>query len=447
MNQDNLPPLTLDVLRAAVSGTAAAFRCVTKYQPAGGHGEKVFPPTYAGGVYAMEHRRINGEVIPCVLLDSVQSQANRMEEALLQAYEAEALHFPLMVVDFSRRQDGAAQSNVEVAQIGRITALEAPHRIADAIFRDSVLMNGTEAREFRESEEGQAYENANIRNATALYELCPTALVFGTWDSTGSRGGLGNKFARILVSEVIGVNARVGVRTSSRIDPLGIPSQIQIFDDGQGNWTLQNTGTLYGRNRETRGKPSAINHGNVTPDFPRYTAQDAERRTPDPLKSSLGQSDEVPIRPGEIRAGGVTIDYALQTTVLSLAGLRRLRFPGEERRTTNERNTSARTVLAALALCAIAYHQEAGCDMRSRCLLVPMESRQPVELVQYGTNCQQYEMTPAKASELLTQAVAIARNTGLTWREEEVLLWPTNRLVDLVREGHRVLAQAEGEEP
>ncbi|MGH8066918.1 MAG: type I-G CRISPR-associated RAMP protein Csb1/Cas7g [Candidatus Entotheonellia bacterium] len=415
MNQNNLPPLTLDVLRAAVSGTAAAFRCVTKYQPAGGPGEKVFPPTYAGGVYAKEDRRINGEVIPCVLLDSVQSQANRMEEALSQAYEAEALRFPLMVVDFSKRQDGSDQDDPEIARIGRISALEAPHRIADALFRDSVLMNGTVARKFRESVEGRAYENANTRNATAIYELCPTALIFGTWDSTGSRGGLGNKFARILVSEVIGVNAIVGVRTSSRIDPLGIPRQIQVYDDGQGGWTLQDTGTLYGRNRETRGRPSAINHGNIPPD--------------------LNES------------GGVTVDYALQTTVLSLPGLRRLWFPGESGRPTNERNIAARTVLAALALAAVVYHREVGCDLRSRCLLVPTESSAAVELVQSGSDWKPLALTATQAAEVFAEAVKVARGTGLRWREEEIVLWPISELVNMVREGHRVLAQAEGEEP
>lgn len=50
--------LTLNVLRQAVAGTAAAFRCRRTLQPAGGPGDKVFPPTYAGAVYAVEERRI-----------------------------------------------------------------------------------------------------------------------------------------------------------------------------------------------------------------------------------------------------------------------------------------------------------------------------------------------------------------------------------------------------
>src|SRR5258706_14745075 len=83
-------PLTYDALRAAVEGTAAAFRAVTDLEPAGGDGDKLFPPTYQGGVYARETRMIGGEPTPCVLLDSVQSQANRLELALLDWHRSGA---------------------------------------------------------------------------------------------------------------------------------------------------------------------------------------------------------------------------------------------------------------------------------------------------------------------------------------------------------------------
>src|ERR1039457_3447365 len=78
-------PLTLNELRDAVRD-ASAFRCRIKLRPTGGDGDKIFPPTYAGGVYAVEDRRIDGRVVRCVLLDSVQSQANRMEEVLQEAF-------------------------------------------------------------------------------------------------------------------------------------------------------------------------------------------------------------------------------------------------------------------------------------------------------------------------------------------------------------------------
>jgi len=170
--------LDLKTLRDAVSGTAAAFRCVTDYQPAGGPGDKVFPPTYEGGKYAREERidPETGEIRPCVLLDSVQSQANRMELALLEAHRAGKVQLPLIVTRFD--QD-------ELLSKFTVTSLEAPHRAADALFRDS-LLNGVI---FRKSDKGRLLDTADIRNATGLFGLCPMALVFGLWDSTGPRGG------------------------------------------------------------------------------------------------------------------------------------------------------------------------------------------------------------------------------------------------------------------
>ena len=173
--------LTLQRLQVILSGPASAIRIRTRLQPSGGPGDKVFPPTYTGGIYATEDRRINGQVSKSVLLDSVQSQANRFELALLEAYKTKDLQFPVMKVDFSD----------SLPDLGEITSLETPHRAADAIIRDS-LLNG---KPFPESEVSKRITDATVRNATALLEFCPTALLFGTWDSTGTRGGMGNKFA------------------------------------------------------------------------------------------------------------------------------------------------------------------------------------------------------------------------------------------------------------
>src|SRR6516225_11688677 len=95
--------LSFDRLKDAVAGTAAAFRCRRRLQPAGGEGDKVFPPTFAGAVYAVEKRRVPGHetAVDCVLLDSVQSQANRMELALQEAIEERRIKIPLLEVDFS----------------------------------------------------------------------------------------------------------------------------------------------------------------------------------------------------------------------------------------------------------------------------------------------------------------------------------------------------------
>src|SRR5712691_5889587 len=100
--------LTFNTLKNAVGGFATAIRCRVTLQPAGGEGTKVFPPTYAGAIYATEKRRLPDHTDPvdCVLLDSVQSQANRMEEALQQAIDSErfkkaGVTLPLVEVDFA----------------------------------------------------------------------------------------------------------------------------------------------------------------------------------------------------------------------------------------------------------------------------------------------------------------------------------------------------------
>src|SRR6266545_1500233 len=95
--------LQLKDLQEAVLGTAAAFRCRRRLQPAGGEGDKVFPPTFAGAVYAVEQRRVPGrdDAVKCVVLDTVQSQANRMELALQEAFDAGKIQIPLLEVDFS----------------------------------------------------------------------------------------------------------------------------------------------------------------------------------------------------------------------------------------------------------------------------------------------------------------------------------------------------------
>ena len=238
-------------------------------------GRQGIPPTYEGGKYATERRidPTSGESRDCVLLDSVQSQANRMELALLEAHKAGKVSLPLLITRFDHE---------ELLKKPTVTSLEAPHRIADAIFRDS-LFNGVK---FPDSEKGSLLLVADIRNATGLFGICPTALVFGLWDSTGPRGGLGAKFQRAIVSEIVGFDAVAGVKTASRLDPLGIERRGRA-DIPNGKWRLDSrSGTkpkrkrvspvLFrlsqgkkvthdpdsGRDIPDQGRPSVINHGN-----------------------------------------------------------------------------------------------------------------------------------------------------------------------------------------
>src|SRR5579883_345392 len=207
--------LSLEVLTKAVAGGAAAIRTRTRLEPAGGPMDKVFPPTYvkernAETKYAMELRHIDGREVRTVLLDSVASQANRFEESLVEGWRRKELPIPVVQVDFSK------ETGLE--DLEQITALQAPHRIADALLRDSVL----DGVPFRYTPIGKQITDARPNHATAMYKHCPTALLFGVWDSTGPKGGLGAKFQRCLVSEIVGIDVTAGVKTASRIDPAGI---------------------------------------------------------------------------------------------------------------------------------------------------------------------------------------------------------------------------------
>lgn len=382
--------LTFKQLQLAVRGPAAAIRCRAKLQPAAGEGTKVFPPTHAGGAYAVEQRRLPGRETPveCVLLDSVQSQANRIEEALQRAVDEGKIKLPLIVVDFGDL----------VPDIRHVTSLQAPHRAADAILRDS-LLDGVP---FRQSEIGKKITDSGLSNATALLEHCPHALVLGIWDSTGPKGGLGAKFARALVSEIVGIDAVTGVKTSSRIDPLQIRAAAKVVKQQDASWSLA-------KDDKTKGavSPSEINHGNIPPD---------------------------------IAAGGVTIAYAEHTAVLSLPQLRRLRFPinGKFDAAVDE---AARTVLASLALVGLTLAIESGCDLRSRCLLFPQEAL-TFEILEKPGEPTQVSLDSGIAIEIFTEAVAAAKKVGLPWREEPIKLTPSPQLVQLVQRSLELAAQS-----
>jgi len=351
MTEPTPDPFTLKDLEKLVEGEAVAIRGIAKLEPAGGPGDKIFPPSHsvekkdekkAGAKYAFEKRRIDGREVECVLIDSVQSQANRMEEALQALWNEKKIALPVITVDFSQ----------VAPDVGTITSLSAPHRVADALLRDSLLDDGTF---FRLSAIGKSFTDATAKNAAPLFKVCPTGLLFGLWDSTGPKGGLGSKFERAIVSEIVGVDAVRGGKTSSRIDPAGIVTAsgvlyIKARTDGEPfTWTLEPTeaqmdgteplkwGSKKGKDgkwKQGEGKPSEANHSNFPPTI-----------------------DEV--------AGGVTVDHASHMIVLSLAALRKLSF--------GTGDVEARTVLAALGLLAILASESRGHDLRSRCLRVPKQ--------------------------------------------------------------------------
>ena len=407
--------LTFDQLHTAVSGNSVALRSKTSLQPAGGKGDKIFPPSYvtdnnAKHKYVIEERTSkDGAPTTTVLLDSVASQANRAEMALLEGYERKEIFFPVPYVDFTEYSD--------LTDYKRITVLEAPHRLADAIFRDS-LLDGTL---FRLSEVGRAITDSTTRNAISMFRHSPTSLLFGLWDATGPKGGSGSKFQRAYVSEIVGFGASVGRMVRSRIDPLQIEkvaSSERVFNsadprevwtdvsdnakkDAKGKPEYASRGGASGE----AGQPSKINHGNIPPTI------DAE-------------------------AGGVTISEGLQTTLISFAALRRLRFGNVSR----EAEAAARTAIAALGVAAIAYQHEMDYDLRSRCLLLPTHSPRIELLGRDGSAGDSIDIDRGVAADILKQAAAHAEASGIGWETKDVRLAPAPKLIELIRRSRKVTA-------
>jgi CRISPR-associated protein Csb1 len=441
--------LTPERLKTAVAEDVA-IRFSAKLQPAGGRGDKVFPPTYAGGQYALESRIDFGEAVAgptstsasgpgakgnedgvlkeVVLLDSVQSQANRMEEALLAAHRAGRIKLPMISVKFSEIE--------QLKELGEITVLDAPHRLADAILRDSML-NGTL---FPATDEGQVLRRATPKNATELFRLCPTSLLFGIWESTGAAGGLGIKFQRAIVSEIVGLGAVVGRRTGGRIDPLpirGVPIyEAREPEGGLIAWTADESKAAveassqkpkaYKVSRRARGVPSEVNLGNITPDMARHRGETVRLgRDRHGIQRIVRDRDELP--------GGVTFAYAKHTAVLSLAALRKLHFPLDGNATASP---EARLVIAALGLFALTELRRDGYDLRSRCALV-LDGRPAMEIVKRDGTIDPVSLDEVSAKALLDAALEEAKAKKLEWREAPLELKPSTALADLIIQSRR----------
>jgi CRISPR-associated protein Csb1 len=389
----------------------AALRRRQPLQPVGGKGDKIFPPTYPAeernGVprHVYERRRVDDGEKWCALVDSVQSQANRLEDCLLAAIR-DGVSIPHVVVDFT---------NARLEGLTEITSLDAPHRVYDAILRDSLLNDEP----FMSSVVGQRLAKATPADATALLETSPTALLFGAWHSTGEGGGIGAKFARNLVSEIVAIDVPVdevvanqrtgeleartaGRRTGSRIDPLGVLRKVDVYK-GESGWDTNEKGA---GKKAKKVRPSEINHGNIAPSV-------------EPL--------------------GITCDHLEHTFVLSFAALRRLHFGNASR------NVAGRGLLAALGILAMTEQDARGYALRSRCDLV-CDGRAPLEVVHPDGTTMNLEVEREAARALYEDARRLAVEAGFELLETPLRLTPQEKLVTIVRQSQELALSGAGGE-
>jgi CRISPR-associated protein Csb1 len=155
--------------------------------PVSGPGAVIFPPTFANPDGRGERESIYvTDDLPggrTVLLDTVGSQANRMEALFLPPSGPFQTLVPQ--IEF-RAPRGEGRPPVVV------NLLEAGHRAADAVARFSDLAPDIAAA-FRAIDEGRDY--------SPMARISPLSLVFGVWDSRGF-SGTRTKIPRMITSTV-----------------------------------------------------------------------------------------------------------------------------------------------------------------------------------------------------------------------------------------------------
>lgn len=367
----------------------------------------VCPPTYAAAkrgeppYLAFRSAFVDGQKRDVVVLDSPQSQSNRVELAVLQACRAGHIAYPDIEIAFPTSA-GLAEPLYSVLQLS--------HRIYDAVLRACTL----DGRPFFDSEIGKDIRAARLQTATALYAHAPITLVLGAWDSNGGGGPTSAKIPRLLTSEIIGLDAARADISATKFDLMDIRSQVaELIPSSDPLRRFEIKGGAVKTGKDKPKKPSEFGFGSVP-------------------------------ATGVPRAA--VINGALQTSVLSFSGLRHISFPTVEGEIDPARDQAGRAVLAALALYGLIAQNESGYLLRSRCELVPRDAGR-MELI--GRTLAEVETTSLDtdtARTLLAQACQHAEGLGLSFRKHVLHLEADDRLQELVRRSRDAAARGEAED-
>jgi CRISPR-associated protein Csb1 len=377
--------IDLDLLLAAASpGGASCLTSVTELEPAAGGHASVAPAKFAHGdkskktgAYAYEKRYLDGDSQQAVIIDSKQSQLNRVEAALSVAIENghDVLsRLPRIVVRYDR--DGVVEEYSD---------LTLPHRAFDGHIRAGTVEGGP----VTQSEAYRAMRNANPGNARALFDASPGSLVFGSWDS--SRATRQGRWRSALVGEILGFCAddEPGLRGGARTDPVGMSINLGERD-------------LKALAEAQRTELSAKNYKSIL--ALAATAKGSNQVST--AKIGLGG-----IPPTLDALSGVACRRIIRSHVLSFATLRQIRFGSG-----TEGDAACRVLLAALALNGLArsdaeLYLRANCDLREQGpSLVEIDERG-------GRRATLDTLSIPEADALLAQALSHAEATaGVQWR-------------------------------
>lgn len=383
--------LTLDLLLAAASaGGPSCLASTTRLRPAGGRHAAVAPAKYLQGtgnaaksVYVYERRFLDGQARHTVMIDSKQSQLNRLEAELDRARQDG--HLVLSRLPHAQVTYGEGEEAVT------FTDLSLPHRIYDAHVRAGSVdgVPTTQTPLYR------SVRDAGPANARALLDVSPVTLVLGGWDA--SRKARQGRWRSTLVGEIVGFVPGSGAdgsevpepgkRGGARIDPVGMQMQVSStalkqMADAQRDELSERT-------------------------YSKVVKQAGAAKDKSVPAAELGFGG---IPPALATLGGVACDPILRTHVLSFAALRQMRFGAGP-----DGDAACRALLAALALAGLA-RSDAELYLRANCDLVE-DGPTMVTLDQRGGAELQLEpLDVPAADDLLAAALRSAEQTaGLQW--------------------------------
>jgi len=360
---------------------ASVLRVVVNLRPASADG-LVYPPTYEGGEHVFRPAWIDGQRREAVLLDSVQSQSNRIEMAILDAHRRGVIQYPDIELVI---RPNTGEEHYSVLQLS--------HRVYDAALRMSTI----DGIPFSESEVGRAVYRARTERATGLYIHAPITLTLGGWDSHGGGGPLAAKLPRLVTSEIVGLDAEPVERRAVKFDPMDVRKE---------------AGPLYESKDPDRR-------------FEVDKEKASGKKKYDPSELGLGNV------PHSSRRGAV-ITEAVQTSIFSLAAARRLRFEIEDESWDRKRDHAGQAATVALGLFGLLAQMEAGYYLRSGCDLVP--TRKPrLEIIQRTLeDVESHEISADDAGRALEKALEEANGFGLSWRSDPIVAVADELLTTLI---------------
>jgi len=173
--------------------------------PVEGRDAVFFPPTFADVGYNLDTVAEGKQV---ALIDSVGSQANRMEPLFKAARAGEAENDLATLVP---------QITVKVNEQIEVSILDVGHRLGDALVRSCPDLK-EDAR--------QAFLSFMKGDASAIARIAPTSLVFGAWDSRDTSA----KLPRLVQSVIRAWDIHLLHRSAQYVPPIDY-SALDVFSE------------------------------------------------------------------------------------------------------------------------------------------------------------------------------------------------------------------------